>query len=197
MNKQKNLDKIAKEIDNCEVCKIGKSGKAVPGEGSPNARIVFVGEAPGRIEALTGRPFVGRSGQFLRVLIRKIGLKEDEIFITSPVKYLPDRGTPSSKDIEHGKSHLIKQLEIINPKIIVLMGSVACYGVLHEKISTVKMHGKVALRNGLIHVITVHPAAANRFPKIREMFEEDFNKLKILIDKNFSKVQNKHSLPLF
>lgn len=183
MDKRKKLEKIAREIENCSICKIGKSGKAVPGEGSAYTKIVFVGEAPGRNESLTGRPFIGRSGRYLRSLIQKIGLKEDEVFITSPVKYLPNSGTPSSKDIEHGQIHLFKQFEIIRPKIIVLMGAVACYGVLYEKVATVKMHGSIIVRNSLIYFITLHPSAAMRFPKVRKLFEKDFKKLKFLIDK--------------
>ncbi|HSX40464.1 MAG TPA: uracil-DNA glycosylase, partial [Candidatus Saccharimonadales bacterium] len=98
-DKQKALDKITSEIENCKICKVGKSGKAVPGEGNPDADIVFLGEAPGKTEALTGRPFVGRSGKLLRSLIKEAGLKEEDIYITSPVKYLPDRGTPTPADI--------------------------------------------------------------------------------------------------
>src|ERR1700685_3374875 len=102
MDKQKELDRLAREIENCKICKIGKNGKAVPGEGNPDAKIAFIGEAPGKQEAVIGRPFIGRSGQLLRSLIREIGLKEDEVYITSPVKYLPERGTPTSEDIAHG-----------------------------------------------------------------------------------------------
>lgn len=133
MSKSSALARIAKEIEKCQICKEGKSGKAVVGEGNPDADIVFIGEAPGKTEALTGRPFVGRSGQLLRSLIRESGLKEEEVYITSPVKYLPDRGTPSASDIVHGRVHLLKQLEVIDPKIVVLLGSVAVYGVLGEK----------------------------------------------------------------
>src|SRR2546425_9448635 len=106
IDKQTQLDKISKEIELCKVCKVGKTGKAVPGEGNPDAKIVFLGEAPGKKEAETGRPFVGRSGQLLRSLIKEVGLKEDEVYITSPVKYLPLRGTPTPQDIAHGKTHL-------------------------------------------------------------------------------------------
>lgn len=178
MDKQKALDKIAKEIEQCNICKIGTSGKAVPGEGNPDAKVLFIGEAPGRQEAATGRPFVGRSGKLLRSLIKEIGLKEEDVYITSPVKYLPDRGTPSKKDIAHGKIHFDKQLAIINPKIIVMMGSIAVQGVLDEKIPINKMHGEVIERNGKKYMITFHPAAALRFPPLREKLKKDFEKLK-------------------
>ena len=78
MGKKRRLQKITEEIKNCKICKIGKIGKAVPGEGNPDAKVMFVGEAPGKLEVETGRPFVGRSGKLLRSLIKEIGLKEEE-----------------------------------------------------------------------------------------------------------------------
>src|SRR6185436_19798058 len=125
MDKQKALAKIAKEIENCKICKKDKIGKAVPGEGSANADIVFLGEAPGKKEAETGRPFIGRAGKLLRSMLAEVGLKDADVFITSPVKYLPVYVTPKPEDIEHGRTHLFEQLKIIEPKIVVLMGNVA------------------------------------------------------------------------
>ncbi len=183
MNKQKALDKIAREIESCKVCKIGKSGKAVPGEGNADADVVFIGEAPGRQEAASGRPFIGRSGQLLRSLIRNSGLKEEDIFITSPVKYLPDRGTPTPADILHGKIHLDAQLAIIKPKFVVLLGNVAVRGVLGENIPVTKIHGKILRRtqDDKDYFVTFHPAAGLRFPPIKNLIEKDFGKLIKLI----------------
>lgn len=181
------LEVIAREIENCKICKKNKSGKAVPGEGNPDADVVFIGEAPGKQEAKTGRPFVGRSGKFLRSLIREIiGFKEDKVFITSPVKYLPDRGTPTSKDIAHGRVHLLKQLEIIDPKVIVLLGSVAAQGVLDQKIPIRANHGKILLRqltdqDDKMYFVTFHPSAALRFPQIKKLIIDDFQKLRSIL----------------
>lgn len=180
--KQKQLDAIALEIAKCAVCKADKSGKAVPGEGNPNADVVFLGEAPGKQEALIGRPFIGRSGKLLRRLISESGLTEDEVFITSPVKYLPDRGTPTPADIKHGKIHLDKQLDIINPTIIVLLGSVAAKAVLLEKVFVAKDHGRVFEENNRKYILTYHPAAALRFAKNKPMLEEDFKKVRKIVD---------------
>lgn len=182
IDKKSVLKIIAKEIEKCEVCKEGKSGKAVVGEGNPDADIAFIGEAPGREEAKTGRPFVGRSGKLLRSLIQDSGLKEEDVYITSPVKYLPDRGTPSSSDIAHGRIHLMKQLLVINPKIIVLLGSVAAQGVLQEKIPITKEHGKIIKKDNKKYFLTYHPAAGLRFPNIYlPLLREDFKKLKPLV----------------
>ncbi|MBI2028272.1 MAG: uracil-DNA glycosylase [Candidatus Levybacteria bacterium] len=183
MDKAKRLEEIAKEIERCKVCQKGKSGKAVAGEGCPDARIVFVGEAPGRTEAATGRPFVGRSGNFLRSLIKEIGLKEEDAFITSPVKYLPDKGTPSKSDIKHGRLHLLAQLKIIDPKIIILLGKVACFGVIEEEIAINKRHGEVIQKDDQRYFVTFHPSAALRFPPLGKLLKSDFEKLRNIIKK--------------
>lgn len=187
MIKKKELDKIAREIENCKVCKEGKSGKAVVGEGSLDAEIVFIGEAPGKNEAIVGRPFIGRSGKLLRFMIQEIGFKIEDVYITSPVKYLPDRGTPTSSDIAHGRIHLMKQLGIIKPKFVVLLGRVAAEGVLQSRIQVTKEHGKIIAHstgsgNAPKYFLTLHPAAILRFPsKYKVEFEKDFKKLKSLI----------------
>jgi uracil-DNA glycosylase len=181
MDKQTKLDKIAKEIGKCKDCKIGKIGKAVPGEGNADADIVFIGEAPGKQEAATGRPFIGRAGKVLRKLIDDAGIKEDEIYITSPVKYLPEYVTPTEEDIKHGRSHLFKQLDVIDPKVVVLLGNTASFAVLEEKFSISKDHGKIIEKNGITYLITYHPAAPLYSPKVREFLEDDFKKLKRII----------------
>lgn len=178
MNKKVQLAQVAGEIRECKVCKKGKTGKAVPGEGNPNAKIVFIGEAPGRKEAETGRPFVGRSGKLLRAQITNIGLKETEVFITSPVKYLPKKKTPSRSDIVHGRIHLNKQLKIINPQIIVLLGNTAIQAVLEKPHPIYTWHGKKIKRHGKTYLLLFHPAAAIRFVRIKKLFLEDFEKLK-------------------
>jgi DNA polymerase len=181
MNKDKALAKVTEEIVACKICPMGKSGLPVVGEGNADAEVAFIGEAPGKQEAKTGRPFIGRSGKLLRSLIKEVGLKEEDVYITSPVKYLPDRGTPTSADIAHGRLHLIKQLNIIQPKIIVLLGSSAVQGVLEEKLPIMKVHGTVVEKEGRKYFITLHPAAAVRFQKFKVLLLEDFKKLKKLV----------------
>lgn len=181
MNKQSALDTIAKNIENCRICRRDSLGKAVPGEGNSEAQIVFVGEAPGKTEAQTGHPFVGRSGKLLRQSIADIGLKEEEVFITSVVKYLPRQGTPTEQQIAHGRTHLIGQLDIINPKIIVLLGRVAILGVLREALAISQVHGTTLKKDGKIYFFSYHPAAALRFNKFREIFVSDFKKIKKLL----------------
>lgn len=183
MNKQKSLDQVNDEIIRCKICPVGKSGKPVVGEGSADANVVFIGEAPGKQEAVVGRPFIGRSGQLLRSLIREIGLDEDNMYITSPVKYLPDRGAPTASDIAHGRIHLLQQLAVIQPKIVVLLGRVAAEGVLQKKVAVATEHGEIIEeKDGIKYFLTVHPAAALRFAvKYKPMIQDDFLKLKAVL----------------
>lgn len=180
-SKDKALEKITQEILKCSLCKKDSIGVAVVGEGNPDAKVVFIGEAPGKNEAVTGRPFIGRSGKLLRSTIQSVGLKEEDVYITSPVKYLPERGTPTPQQIAHGKTHLDKQLEIIDPKIIVLLGSVATQGVLGEKVPVMQRHGTMVQKNNKTYFLTIHPAAAIRFQKFKSIFIEDFQKLRGII----------------
>jgi uracil-DNA glycosylase len=184
VSRESQLRIIAGEIAACALCRQGKEGLAVVGEGSPSAEIVFIGEAPGKEEARLGRPFIGRSGRFLRSAIREIGLEEKEVYITSPVKYLPRRGTPTKADIAHGRTHLLQQLAVVDPKIIVLLGSVASRAVLDREVAVSQEHGKIIKKGDKGYLITFHPAAAMRFPKIREAFYGDFKKLKEWIEKD-------------
>lgn len=189
--REEQLLKIAQEIEVCAQCREGKLGRAVAGEGSPYAEIAFIGEAPGKEEAKVGRPFIGRSGKFLRSMIREIGLEEKEVFITSPVKYLPWQGTPTKADIAHGRVHLFRQLAVVDPKIIVLLGNVASWAVLEREVSVSREHGKIIKDGTKVYLVTFHPAAAMRFPKIRKEFTDDFKRLKLLLDAPLSDPDHK------
>ncbi len=178
MTKRQKLDVLAKQFDDCTECKQETVGKLVFGEGNPDAEIMFVGEAPGKQEAVSGRPFIGRSGKLLRSMIRSIGLEEQDVYITSPVKYLPKRGTPSKKLIDHSRNMFLKQVEIINPRILVLLGKTAITAVLETEIPVLKGHGTVIEKDNRKILITLHPAAVLRFPKkYSDLFTEDFHKL--------------------
>lgn len=187
MDKEKELQEIAKEIEECKECKRGKYGLAVPGEGNPNADIIFVGESPGPEESKVGKPFVGRSGKFLTQLLSSIGIDRKNVFITSPLKYHPGRRAPTDEEIAHGRKHLLKQIEVIKPKLIVLLGNVALKALLpDEKLSVSKIHGK-EIKKDIVYFPTFHPSAAMRFPKIRKLMEEDMKKLKKIIEFTISR----------
>lgn len=179
--KQEALDNIAQEIVRCRICKTDKVGVAVPGEGNPDADIIFIGEAPGKEEAKTGKPFIGRAGKLLRSLINDIGLSDAKVFITSPVKYLPKHVTPTVAEIAHGRIHLLKQFEIIQPKMVVLLGRVAALAVLGRNISVAKEHGKVVAKDGINYLLAYHPAAPLYDPKVKAEITKDFKKIKKLV----------------
>lgn len=147
---------------------------------------MFVGEAPGKTEAETGRPFVGRSGQLLTKLIESTGLKREDVYITSPVKYYPvdanGKGrAPTDSEIAHGNVHFQKQIQIINPKIIVLLGKVAAKAVLGKNLPIATIHGTVIKQKNISYFLTYHPAAAVRFVKFLQPLKKDFQKLSKLI----------------
>lgn len=179
-NKRLELKKIAKEIAKCKECKKNKYGLPVPGEGNPNAKTVFIGMCPGIEESKVGKPFVGRSGKFLTKILKSIGIKREDAYITSPVKYYPGKGILRKKDINHGMIHTTKELKIIKPKIIILLGKVALDAFLNKK-GLHKLHGKLIEKKGIKYMPTFHPAAAMRFPKIRREFEKDFKRIAKII----------------
>ncbi len=187
--------KINDEIKNCRKCELWKNRKnAVPGEGNANAVIMFIGEAPGRVEDEQGRPFVGRAGKLLTELIEDVlEIKRSEVYITNVVKCRPPGNRdPNEKEISTcTRNFLERQIDVINPKIIVGLGNHACSYLLKkygQKINTVsKVHGKifeVQTLFGKKHLfITYHPAAALYNPNIKDVLREDFSKLKELYKK--------------
>ncbi len=179
MNRKKALKALHDEIASCTRCSLHTSRtKAVPGEGPLDAKVMFIGEAPGAQEDMTGRPFVGRSGSLLTEMLNEIGLQREEVFITSVLKSRPPRNrTPHRDEIGKCMYFLDNQIEIVSPKIIVLLGSVAISSVIGPwRLS--EAHGRFHEAKGLTYFLTYHPAAALRFPKTRALMHQDFQKLK-------------------
>jgi len=129
----KELEKIAEEANQCRKCPLGSlRTNAVPGEGNPKARIMFVGEAPGADEDAQGRPFVGRAGQLLDKVIAACGLKRSDVFIGNILKCRPpENRDPAAEEIISCLPYLQKQIEIINPEIIVALGAHAARTLLN------------------------------------------------------------------
>ncbi len=181
MNKEKLLNKLNREIRNCKKCPLWKTRKnAVPGEGPVNAKIMIVGQAPGVEEDLSGKPFCGRAGKFLDHLLKSAEIKREKVFITSPLKCLPQppiNRKPKKEEIEACLPWLKKQIEIINPKKFILLGEVA-FSVFFPKKELSSFRGRWVKQESKEFFITYHPAAGLRFPKIRKILERDFRKLK-------------------
>jgi uracil-DNA glycosylase len=164
------LKQLIEQIVNCKRCRLWKRAKnAVPGEGPKNAKIMLVGQNPGEEEDRTGKPFVGRSGRFLDKILNRNNIQRKSIFITSVVKHkTPNNRKPRTDEIKTCLPYLLKQIENIKPKIIVLMGKVAW---------------QTPRKSGIKYIEIYHPAAAMRFPKFRDKFEADFRCLKKLLEK--------------
>ncbi len=178
---------IVESIRNCNKCMLHKSRtKPVPGEGNLDAVILFIGEAPGRQEDLSGRPFVGQAGKLLEVLLRSIGLRREEVFITNVVKCRPPNNRdPKEEEVRACSVHTQAIIRLIKPKVIVTLGNHSgkyVFSVLggREWMSVSRMRGRIyelELRNlGKVLVIpTYHPAAALYNPKVRPALEKDFS----------------------
>lgn len=177
------LQIIADEVNACTKCQLceGRTN-GVPGEGSERALIMFIGEGPGAEEDKQGRPFVGRSGKFLREMIQMVGLKEDEVFIANVVKCRPPGNRdPKPEEVDACRPYLERQIALINPKIIVTLGRHAMERELPDmKISQV--HGKAFRRkNGRLYMPLYHPAVALYSPQQKEVLITDMKKLPKLI----------------
>ncbi len=181
------LEDIEKEILKCKKCPLHKTKtKYVPGEGSSNAKIVLIGEAPGREEDLQGRPFVGNAGKYLNELLLSVGLKREDVFISNVLKCRPPNNRdPLPEEIRACGDYLIRQLNVIKPNTIVCLGRFATkfifdlFGLKFESISKVK--GKVfevERWNKKVRVIPLyHPAAVLYRPNLKEEYEKDFKKV--------------------
>lgn len=185
-DKQKNLDKIKEQILSDKVCPdlAATATQLVFGDGSANAQIVFVGEAPGKKEDEQGLPFVGAAGKFLNEMLDKIGLKRSDIYITNIVKYRP----PNNRDpLPDEKSaflpYLKKQLDVIKPKLVVTLGRHSMEVLLPEGLSISKVHGQPKRYNKQVYLPLFHPAAALYNGGLRETLIQDFMKIPRILAK--------------
>jgi uracil-DNA glycosylase len=186
MNKQKLLDQITADMLQDKVCPdLAKTAtNIVPGAGNPDADIVFVGEAPGKNEDLTGQPFVGAAGKILDKLLESIGLTRDDVFITSIVKYRPPNNRdPKPEEKAAFLPYLERQIGVIKPKLIVPLGRHGMESFLPgAKIGQV--HGTLRRdAKGRAILPLMHPAAALYNSGLRRTIEEDFLSIPQLLHK--------------
>jgi uracil-DNA glycosylase family 4 len=180
-----NLDLIMKITDdvihctNCELCHSRKN--AVPGEGSSSAKVMFVGEAPGRFEDVQGKPFVGAAGKILEAALVNANIFRSQVFITNIVKCRPPGNRrPKRDEIIMCNDYLDKQISVINPKIVCILGATAYSSILGGKEITLN-RGKLLNINGRDYFLTIHPAAILYRRKLLQVLEEDMLKLSKLI----------------
>jgi uracil-DNA glycosylase len=178
---QKLLDAIATEIRDHVPCGFDICEQAtnlVPGEGSPTAAVVLVGEAPGAKEDQSGRPFVGSAGKLLDRLLEEAGLDRADVFITNVVKARPPGNRdPKADEVAHHLPWLEAQLDVIRPKLLVPLGRHALARFAPDAKIT-QAHGSVIERDGRRLFPMFHPAAALRNPKLRETLHEDARALR-------------------
>jgi|SRR3972149_8879319 len=179
MNKARQLDELYDPYLTCTGChfKMPKATQIVFGEGSPDASLMFIGEAPGRDEDLQGRPFVGKSGKLLDRIIEAIGSHRDNVFITNIVKIRPPNNRrPLPDEMAISKPLLMDQIKIIRPKAICTLGSAALEGLLGGPIKITLVRGKPILWNTITIIPTYHPAYILRNPKELPVLMNDITK---------------------
>ncbi|HQG13731.1 MAG: Uracil DNA glycosylase superfamily protein [bacterium ADurb.Bin270] len=169
------LADIRKVMGNCTRCKLCFGRKNIVfGVGNPNADLVFIGEAPGRDEDIKGEPFVGRAGQLLTKIIEAMNFKREDVYIANITKCRPpENRNPEPDEVASCIPFLIRQAELIKPKVIVCLGSVATQNLLgtEEKITT--MRGKFTSWQGIPVMPTYHPAFLLRNPNMKRPVWED------------------------
>ncbi len=183
IEKQASLDKLKKTIIDEKVCPelADSATQLVFGEGDPSSDIVFIGEAPGKKEDETGKPFIGASGKFLNDLLEKINLDRSSIYITNIVKYRPqDNRDPTKLEKQAFLPYLMSQIEIIAPKLVITLGrhSMDCF-LPKRKISEV--HGQPEKIDGITYLPLYHPAAALYNGSMKQTLIDDFLKIPKLL----------------
>ncbi len=184
MTREELLEKVAQETAACTKCALHHSRKnAVPGTGPVDASIMFIGEGPGFHENEQGLPFVGAAGRFLDELLQSIGLDRGQVFITNVVKCRPPGNRdPQAEELAACDPYLERQIQAINPKVIVTLGRFSMQKFLpNAKIS--QAHGQAVRVRGRLVVPFYHPAAALHQPSLRPVVQEDFSRLPEWIEK--------------
>jgi len=183
-NPQELLDQIAAQTKSCTKCGLQHSRKnAVPGSGPASAEIMFIGEGPGFHENEQGLPFVGAAGRFLDELLESAGIRREQVFITNVVKCRPPGNRdPQIEELEACDGYLERQIQAINPKVIVTLGRFSMHKFLpNAKIS--EAHGQAVRVKGRLVVPFYHPAAALHQPSLRSTVQADFDRLPEWIEK--------------
>jgi len=179
------LEQLADEIRTCVKCPLHESRThAVPGDGKPTAQVMIIGEAPGRDEDRSGHPFVGAAGRFLNSVLEGTGLDRADLFITNTVKCRPPNNrTPRRDEVETCTSnYLFQQIELVNPRLIMLLGAVAAKKVLGVK-SISEARGRVIEHDGRRYVVGYHPAVRFYREDLAAKVHEDFALLKREMEK--------------
>ena len=185
------LEDLCQQILKCKKCPLHKGRtNAVPGEGNPKSKIMFLGEAPGKQEDLQGKPFVGQAGKFLDELLKLANLSRENVFITNVVKCRPpENRDPLPEEIQTCLPYLKEQIKLIKPTLIVTLGRHAMYQFLPKEFKISQVHGQpkkmVNTKTGesQVYYPVFHPAAALYHGNLKKDLERDFKKIPRVLEK--------------
>jgi DNA polymerase len=174
------LELIGADVRACRLCQLSQTRtQAVPGEGKPQAEVMFIGEGPGFHEDQQGRPFVGAAGQLLAEMLRAIGLRREDVFITNVVRCRPPGNRdPLPDELQACDAYTQRQIAVLDPKLIVTLGRYSMARFIGQG-SMRELHGRTREWNGITCLAMYHPAAILRTPTVemRRLYEEDFRKI--------------------
>ena len=187
------LDEIRAQVENCHACSLCETRtNTVFGDGDPHARVLIVGEAPGKNEDLQGKPFVGAAGKFLDELLEEAGLKREEVFIANVLKCRPPSNrNPQADEIEACAPFLREQTQSIDPWIIVTMGNFATQFILRTGTGITRLRGTVQQTGRFVVLPVFHPAAAIYDRSKRDVLLEDFRQVGALVRARMAQEQDK------
>lgn len=187
------LDAIRAQVENCQACVLCETRtNIVFGDGDPHARVLIVGEAPGKNEDLQGKPFVGAAGKFLDELLEEAGLKREEVFIANVLKCRPPSNrNPQADEIEACAPFLREQTQSIDPWIIVTMGNFATQFILRTGTGITRLRGTVQQAGRFVVLPVFHPAAAIYDRSKRDVLLEDFRQVGALVRARMAQEQDK------
>lgn len=183
-SKASRLLRLARAVAACTRCPLYRTRThAVVGDGTPQARLVFVGEAPGREEDLRGVPFVGAAGQLLTKMIEAMGLRREDVYICNVLKDRPPGNrTPLPEEVEACMPFLREQLALIQPRVICTLGAVAAKALLGPHVAITKIRGQIFDYGGAPLMPTFHPAYLLRNPSVKKLAWADLKLVKKLLD---------------
>lgn len=184
MSSLDSLEAIAQHVATCKQCPLyATATKPVPGEGNPDADLMCVGEAPGATEDQTGRPFVGAAGQLLTKILAAIALPREDVFICNVLKHRPPGNrNPLPEEVKACSPYLIRQIELVRPKVIVAFGTFAAQTLLNSPLSLGKLRGQIHRYYGVPLIVTYHPAALLRNPSWKRPTWEDVQLARRILD---------------
>jgi DNA polymerase len=183
------LKRLGSRANKCVLCPLSRyRTNVVFGEGNPQADLVFVGEAPGEKEDAQGRPFVGPAGNYLTALIKKIGLEREDVYICNVIKCRPPGNRdPSPEEVATCETYLVRQLEIIKPKIICALGRHAAQTLLRSKTPISKLRSRIHQYHGVKLIATFHPAAVLHQRSNERIVQEDFERIRVEYEKELAR----------